>query len=407
MDSSTRLAGAMSGSAGTGTGSAGEVLLTGATGFVGMELLDRYLERSDRRLITLIRAPSDADARGRLRQTLTSLYGAPDAYGDRVSAVAADIEQDGLGLSGARRGELAGRVSEIVHAAASVSFSLPLERSRQINVEGTRRLLDFALEAASHDGLERFGYVSTAYVAGTHTGPFREDQLDVRQGFRNSYEQSKFEAERLVRAHADRLPVQIFRPSIIVGERATGWTTSFNVLYAPLKAYARRSLPVLPARSSAPVDVVPVDYVADAIFTLATRPVERGPETFQLVAGRHASTVGRLTKTAAQKLGRRPPPIVPPRAYRRLLHPLLLRLGPDRRRRALARSEVFFDYFTMNVAFDDRHARTRLEPHGIRVTPVEGYLDRLIDFAGAADWGRRALPRKRAGGERQSSPSAS
>jgi thioester reductase-like protein len=371
------------------------VLLTGATGFVGMEVLARYLERSDRELIVLVRAPDDAGAAARLRETLASLYGDDEAFGDRVTAVAADIERDSLGLPAERRRELAERVSDIVHAAASVSFSLPLDASRRINVAGTERLLDFAVHASEAGGLERFCYVSTAYVAGTHVGEFREDQFDVGQGFRNPYEQSKFEAERIVRDHADRLPVQICRPSIVVGERSSGWTASFNVLYSPLKAFARGSLPALPARRSSPVDVVPIDFVADAIFAIATGPVEDAPETFQLVAGRRATTVGGFAKLAARQLGRRPPRLLPPQIYRRLLHPLLVRSGSKKRRRALARTEVFFPYFTMRVAFDDRRARRRLERKDIRVSPVEHYLHRLIAFAREADWGRRSVPRDR------------
>jgi thioester reductase-like protein len=373
----------------------GAVLLTGATGFVGMELLARYIERTDRELYVLIRARDDAEAAARLRSTMGTLYGDETAHSGRgrVNAVAADIESDGLGLGAARQASLADRVSDIVHSAASVSFSLPLDESRNVNVGGTRRLLDFAREAQACGGLARFAYVSTAYVAGTHEGEFREDQLDVGQDFRNAYERSKFEAETLVREEAQRLPVQIFRPSIIVGEQATGWTASFNVLYAPLKAFARGALRVLPAHRSAPVDVVPVDYVADAIFALATAPVESRAETFHLVAGQRATTVGRLASLGARHFGSRAPRVLPPRLYRRLLHPLLVRALPQRSRRALARSEVFFPYFTMRVAFDDRRARARLDRQGIRASSVERYLGRLIDFAQEADWGRRPLSR--------------
>jgi thioester reductase-like protein len=372
------------------------ILLTGATGFVGMEVLARFLERTDRTVCVLVRAGSDEEAAERVRGTMESLYGDPGAYTGRVVAVAADIERDGLGLDFERRSWLALRVRDIVHSAASVSFSLPLAESRAINVEGTRRLLEFASEASACGGLTRFAYVSTAYVAGTHSGSFGEDELDVGQDFRNAYEQSKFEAETLVRSEAGRLPVQIFRPSIVVGERASGWTASFNVLYAPLKAFARGALRVLPARRSSPVDVVPVDYVADAIFALATGPVEVTAETFALVAGEEATTVGRLSSLGARHFGRRPPRVVSPGLYRRLLHPILMRLLPLRSRRALRRSEVFFPYFTMRVEFDNSRARSRLAPRGIRVTSVERYLGRLIDFARAADWGRRSVSRSAA-----------
>lgn len=368
------------------------VLLTGATGFVGMELLARLAKGCDREVYALVRAGSDDEAAVRIEATLGRLGVGERAA--RVTAVAADIERDGLGLSASRRGELAERVSRIVHSAASVSFTLPLAESRRINVEGTRQMLDFAREARARGGLERFAYISTAYVAGTHEGEFREDDLAVGQEFRNAYEQSKFEAERLVRAQAGPLPVQIFRPSIVVGESDTGWTAAFNVLYTPLKAFTRGGLPLLPADPDAPVDVVPVDYVADAIHALVADPLGEPGETFHLVSGARASSVSALAGDAASQLDRDPPRVVSPRLYRRLVHPILTRIGDERRRRALRRSEVFFPYFTMRVRFDDGRSRARLASRGIEAPPLERYLDRLIAFADAADWGRRQLPRR-------------
>ena len=367
----------------------GAVLITGATGFVGMEVMARYLERTDRDVYVLVRASDDAGADERVREVLSTIYADPDAYPGRVTAVAADIERSDLGLPPERRAELVARVSDVVHAAATVSFTLPLEESRTINVEGTRRMLELAMAAQA-----RFAYVSTAYVAGTHEGEFREDQFDVGQDFRNAYERSKFEAERLVREHAGRLPVQIFRPSIIVGERETGWTSSFNVLYEPLKAFARGALPALPANRSTRVDVVPVDWVADAIFALATGPVEAEAETFHLVSGRDATTVGTLIEIGARHFDRPPPRVLPPRLYRRVLHPVLVRVLKQRRRRALERTEAFFPYYTMRVQFDDRRTRERLDPHGISVGPVDSYLHKLIEFGKAADWGRRPVRRE-------------
>ena len=141
---------------------------------------------------------------------------------------------------------------------------------------GRARCSTSASSAQSRGGLGHFAYVSTAYVAGTHEGVFNEDDLNVGQDFRNPYERSKFEAEQLVRGYSDRLPIQVFRPSIIVGEHSSGWTMSFNVLYSPLKAFSRGALPAIPAKRGAPVDVVPVDYVADAVFEVANRPATPG-----------------------------------------------------------------------------------------------------------------------------------
>ena len=376
---------------GTPATSAGDgVLLTGATGFVGMELLARYLERTNRPVYALVRAVSDRDAAARLERTLVSLFGGGHPYGKRVVAVRGDVASRRLGL-GDRRNQLAERVSEIVHGAASVSFELGLDDLRAINVEGTRRVLEFAERCQARGGLRRLSHISTAYVAGEHTGCFSEDDLDVGQCFRNAYEQSKFEAERLV-ARA-QLPVTVLRPSIVVGERTSGWTASFNVLYWPLRAFSRGTYVALPARRNAPVDVVPVDYVADAIFALAQAPEAEGG-TYHLTAGAHASSVGEIVELATEHFQRPAPRLIDPVVYRRVVHPLLLRaLRDERSRRALARSELFFPYFAMAVTFDDRRSRVALRPSGIAPTPLPRYFTRLIEFALAAEWGRRPMPR--------------
>ncbi len=374
-------------------GSHGAVFITGATGFVGMELLARYLERTERPVYAAVRGRDRAEADARLREAVTCMVGDPDAYADRLVAVPADIERPGLGLSHADREELATRVTDIIHSAASVSFTLSLQRSREINVEGTRRMLELAELCRERGHLRRYVHISTAYVAGTHRGEFSEEQLDVGQSFRNPYEQSKFEAERLVRTHCD-LPVQIFRPSIVVGERATGWTASFNVLYTPLKAFVRGNLPALPARRSAPVDVVPVDYVADAVFKLSNDP-HAGTGTYHLVAGAQATNVGRLIELSAQHVGQREPVVIPPAVFRRVVYPVLAGTSA-RRRRGLQRTRVFFPYFAMNVSYGNANARRDLEPEGIEVPPIESYFGRLVEYAERAQWGRVPVSRAQA-----------
>jgi len=372
------------------------VLITGATGFVGREVLTRYLERSDRTVYALVRGDDAEAADERLRDGLRTATGTDLAESDRLVAVPGDVQAPGLGLDDDERSALAGDVSDVIHSAASVSFSLPLDESRAINVEGTRNIVAFAEQCADQGGLNRLCYVSTAYVAGTHEGEFGEDDLAVGQEFRNPYEQSKYEAERVVRSRARRLPVQIVRPSIVVGERRSGWTASFNVLYAPLKAFVKGGLTALPGEPRAPVDIVPVDYVADAIFELSSAPGDEDNRTFHLVAGRDATTVERLVDLAAGTLHRRAPRLLRPRPYRALLHPLLVRAASERGRKALRQMEVFFPYLSTRVAYSDRRTRRRLDRAGIEPGSVEGYLDRLIGFAERARWGRESITREEA-----------
>jgi long-chain acyl-CoA synthetase len=367
------------------------VLLTGVTGFIGMELLVRYLECTDRRVYAFVRGKDDREVTARVERTLLSLFGVDHPHAERVVAIRSDIARPGLGI---RHGdELAEQVSEIVHGAASVSFELGLRDARAVNVEGTRRMLKFAELCQRRGGLRRFSYISTAFVAGEHAGHFSEDELDVGQSFRNAYERSKFEAESLVARASSRIPVTVMRPGIVVGERVGGWTASFNVLYWPLRAFAQGAYAALPARRNAPVDVVPVDYVADAIFLLAQAREAEGA-TFHLTAGAHASTVGELVELATAYFRRPPPRLIEPAVYKSVVHPLLVRASRDERYlRALARSEVFFPYFATKVLYDDRRSRVALCATGLRPPPLGDYFNRLMDFALASEWGRRPISR--------------
>jgi len=375
----------------------GAVFLTGATGFLGMELLARYLEQTERRIYALVRGADELEAHRRIQRTLLELFGPVHRYADRVVALRGDVTQVGMGIAPSID-RLAERVDEIVHCAAAVSFELPLEQSRVINVDGTRRVLEFAERCQARGGLRRMSYISTAYVAGEHAGCFSEDDLDHGQRFRNGYEQSKFEAECLVHRSLEELPITVFRPSIIVGEQHSGWTGSFNVLYWPLRVFSRGTYVALPGRHAAPVDVVPVDYVADAVLALSRIPEAEGA-TFHLTAGTQASSVGELIELATRFFRRRVPWLVDPSVYHRAVHPMLLRGAQDERvRMALQRSEVYFPYFAMRVHFDDRRARVALRGAGIATPPLASYFDRLVRFAIASQWGRRRITRATAMG---------
>jgi thioester reductase-like protein len=380
------------------------VFLTGATGFVGMQLLARYLERSERRVFALVRGADDREAELRMQRTLLGLFGPAHQYAERVVVVRGDVTRPGMGIAGGLDW-LAEQVGEIVHGAASVSFDGELDAMRAINVDGTARVLELAERSHELGSLRHMSYISTAYVAGEHAGCFSEDELDVGQSFRNTYEQSKFEAECLIERAHRHLPITTFRPSIIVGERGSGWTCSFNVLYWPLRAFARGTYMALPARGDAPVDVVPVDYVADAIFALSQAPEARGAR-FHLTAGMHASTVGEVVGLATAFFKRPVPHLLEPAFYRRAVHPLLLRSLDERSRRALVRSEIFFPYFAMQVGFDNRRTRVSLRGCGISTAPLESYFERLVQFALAAEWGKRRVSRWAAAGRSEPPPSA-
>jgi nucleoside-diphosphate-sugar epimerase len=349
------------------------ILLTGATGFLGMQVLDRILEETDRPVLACVRATDAVSAQRRVAGTLETLYGSSDRHPGRVRAIPADITLPAFGLDPAAWSRLAHECGAIVHCAASVSFGLELAEARAINVGGTLQVLALARRARAEGALERFVHVSTAYVAGDTEGLFTEAHRDVGQGFRNTYERTKLEAELAVAGALDELGGVVVRPSIVVGERASGWTASFNVVYPPLRAFSAGSIEVVPGRPEGIVDIVPVDYVADAIAQVLLRRTDVGG-TLHLVAGRHATTIGALAGMAAARLGRPAPRFGPaPEGFGRLV-----------------------PYFDVAARFDDARARTVLAPAGITPSPVAEYFDVLIDYAEEAGWGRRALTRRSA-----------
>ncbi|HET6549030.1 MAG TPA: SDR family oxidoreductase [Solirubrobacter sp.] len=357
------------------------VFLTGATGFLGMEVLARLLEKGERDVIALVRARDSNAAQERLEGVLAKLWRDPSPYTGRARAIAGDVTAPGLGMDPVERAHAAEEAGTVMHCAASISFDLALDEARQINVEGTREVIGFAREAKSNGRNERLIHVSTAYVAGITRGTFHEGQLDEGQDFRNTYEQTKWEAEHVVRDAADLEPV-IARPSIVMGESTSGWTPAFNVLYWPIRAFSRGLFATVPARPEALVDVVPVDYVADALVQLLEDTSSSG--VVNLVSGRDACTVDDLVGMTASAFDKERPPVVPPGSTG---------TGSSH---ADDQAAVYFPYFDMDMVFDDSHARELFGPAGIACPHLSDYFPRLIEYAQTTRWGKSPLTREEA-----------
>jgi thioester reductase-like protein len=348
------------------------VLLTGATGFVGMEVMARLIERDDdTHVITLIRAEDRDAAAVRLRRVLATLFGDPAAASTRVTALPGDIAVDGLGLGEMDRLHVLDRATSVIHCAASISFDLPLVQAMNINAGGAERVAEIAQALAERGRLRRFVHVSTAYVAGRHPERFHEHEHAVGQTFRNSYEHSKFHAESLLRDQYD-LPLAIVRPSIIVGDSRSGWTPAFNVIYWPLRAFATGRLHEIAADPDGRLDVVPVDYVADGIVAAHD---DDACGTFALVAGKRAVTNAELAELAAEHFGRPAP-----------------RLG-SAAAGTLGDGEVYLPYFDVRGTFDDRRSRALLDGRVPVPAPLSQYFGTIVDYARRADWGRSPLTR--------------
>ena len=240
--------------------------------------------------------------------------------------------------------------------------------------------------------LRSLAYVGTAYVAGERNDLIREDELAIGQSYRNTYEQTKAEAEALVRSRLGSLPGVILRPSIIVGDSQTGVTSSFKMMYWPLKIYARGLWRTVPGYPDAVLDIVPVDFVASAVARVAFDPA---------AIGTHASPLRRPARQRHHRAGR---PAAPKNSSTDLSRATSIQssFSPScgrssfmslwgRKRRVLRDGRAYRDYFTMRMQFDTTNAERLLEPAGVRPPHVLDYLDRLFNYCVDSDWGRKPV----------------
>ncbi len=359
------------------------IFVTGATGFLGTQLIRGLLKRQPRaKLALLIR-----DRSGQLGRQRADVI-VPAGERTRVEVCSGDVARPDCGLDATVYRRLRATTTRLIHSAATVRFDHSLDEARRINVEGTRHVLEFA---AGMRELKNLAYVGTAYVAGERSNLVLESELDVGQSYRNTYEQTKAEAEALVRSYLGSLPGVILRPSIIVGDSQTGATSSFKMMYWPLKIYARRLWRTLPGFPDAVLDIVPVDFVARSVVHLLFEEAAFG-STVHLCAGpRGSATIKQIARRAAEYFQVDEPRYVDPKLFFAVVRPLLFMALWGRKRRVLRDGRAYRDYFTMRVQFDTSNAERLLGPAGICPPPVLDYLDRLFQYCVASDWGRKPV----------------
>ena len=272
----------------------GAVLLTGATGFLGAHIAFRLVTETDHDIIALVRAEDNEAAVRRLSRAWWDWTELVQALSGRVRVIKGDVAEPRLGLTEADYNDLVRTTTHIIHTAADLRLEAPMDELRKANVQGTANVLQFAHDIHRDHGLTRLSHVSTAYVAGGKAGSVSENDLSDAQGFYSKYELAKYEGERLVQQAKSQLPISVFRPGQIVGDSRTGAIKTFNTLYFPLRLYLTRRPAIIPVRPSLRVNMVPVDYVADAIARLTFVPEAEGLNFHLVVPWEKLPTAGEV-----------------------------------------------------------------------------------------------------------------
>jgi nucleoside-diphosphate-sugar epimerase len=357
------------------------LLLTGATGLVGSQLLPHLLAaKPDRRVIVLTRQ----------RGKIPSL-----SLNARVTALQGDLTRETLGLESPLLSGLKGCLTEIIHCAAETRFGLPLEQARAINTVGTQNLLTLAYGCRR---LEKLAHLSTVYVAGRSVGRVAEVPLSHLHGFCNTYEQSKYEAEALVVEAMGRLPAALFRLSSIIGDSEAGRVQQFNYVHQLLKLFPRNVLPVVPGEPAAPVDLIPSDWAVSALAHLFERSFTPG-RVYHICAGPEASLTLRqmidLTVSAFEShaLGRRWLPIRIPELVSVSHYEAFVqscRSTNDRLLNELLRVlQDFLPHLGLFQAFENTNTAQALAANGLKLPAIRDYYAKVVAYCLETNWGKQ------------------
>lgn len=346
------------------------VLMTGFPGFLGSALLPGILaKREGVNAICVVQARHLDTAKTRLAEIQAAH---PHTVG-RVHLVEGDITVRGLGLADSVAVD---DVDEVWHLAAVYDLSVPEDIAKLVNIVGTDNVLQFCRERSN---FRRLQYVSTCYVSGRYDGEFTEEMLEEGQEFQNHYEETKYEAERLVRAAmADGLPATIYRPGIVVGDSRTGETQKYDGPYF-VASYMKR----LPGATFLPnvdknvmASLVPRDYVIAAMDALSVLDKSEG-KTYQLTDPNPPSA-REVAEIFGKHLGKRlvwlPIPVSVVRGLLDTVPGMELLTGLP--------AETL-DYFAFPTTYGTAHAVADLEGTGVSCPRFRDYADTLLDFMAA------------------------
>jgi NAD(P)-dependent dehydrogenase (short-subunit alcohol dehydrogenase family) len=353
--------------------------VTGATGFIGRNLVELLLEREGT-IYVLVREGS----KGRLEE-LRNRWGADP---DRVVPIVGDLSEPKLGVSDEDLSRLEGNVDHLFHLAAIYDMTANAETQRVANVEGTRHMVGFA-DAV---GAGRVHMVSSIAAAGLYKGTWREDMFEEAQDVdTHPYFQTKHESEGVVRNELDR-PWRVYRPGIVVGNSETGEMDKVDGPYYFFKLIRRirnavpQWLP-MPGVEGREINIVPVDFVVKAMDHIAHLDGLDG-RAFSLTDP-NPPTAGEVIDIFARAAHAPQSSLRLPAGAVEAMQPLI-KLGTS----AVPMSDAVLDrvladfgiprsvlvYVNYPTHFDSRQTQAALEGTGIAVPPLEAYAGKLWDY---------------------------
>ena len=359
------------------------IFLTGSTGYIGAHVAANLLQDHGASLNVLIRARDPHEAEVRLWRALQLHLDFPRFYEHlqtRVRIFRGDLTTSNFGLGRDDYDRLIHTTDSVIHCAASLNRKS--EKScLNVNLRGTLEVLQLAMRVHHYHGLRRFSHVSTVAVAGKRQDEVvtEDKSIDWNRSDYDPYARTKKFCEHMIRELLPEVPITIFRPSIVLGDSRRAETTQFDMV----KSFVfLAGLPVLPFRPSDKVDIVNVDFVADAIATLHQREQTRF-DTYHLSSGRESQTFRELTNALAAAQERRRPIFVS--VLERPFTTSVNVLANYKTKLSYGASlmKVFMPYLVWNTVFDNTRVVSEL---GRKPVPFSQYSYPLLKFSREANF---------------------
>jgi len=356
------------------------IFLTGATGYIGAHVAANLLNEHGASLNVLVRGKDPQEAALRLWQAMQLHMDFLRFYEHlqtKIRIFPGDITLAQFGLNRDDYDRLIHTTDSVIHCAASLNRKS--EKScLNVNLRGTLEVLQLARHSHYYHGLRRFSNVSTVAVAGKRQNEIvTEDRaLDWERSDYDPYARTKKFCEHMVRELLPEVPLTIFRPSIVLGDSRYADTTQFDMV----KAFVfLAGLKVLPFRPTDKIDIVNVDFVADAIATLHQKS-ETAFDTYHLSSGNGSETFREITRALAAAQQQRAPVFVPAmeRPFTKTVNALADRKGSLGHGASLMK--VFMPYLVWNTVFDNRRVTSELSKTPV---PFSQYSFSLLKFSRA------------------------
>ncbi|MDN0123295.1 SDR family oxidoreductase [Yersinia aleksiciae] len=342
------------------------LLLTGATGFLGGAVLEKLLlEDSDFNYLLLVRANTPEQGLTRIRENLAKFY-LPGGRLNKITTrhiLLGDLAEPNSFINDPRIND----VTHVINCAAVASFgNNPL--IWKVNVEGT---LAFGKRMAEVAGLQRFVHVGTAMSCTPDADTVVSEQVLLAEDDAHlvEYTKSKSAIEQLLVEQCPDLPLVFARPSIVVGHTRLGCQPSSSIFWVFRMALMLRKFM---CSLDDYIDVIPVDYCADALLLILQHP--NLPENIYHISAGETESVSFAEIDCAMSLAARQTPMGSD--YRQVEYGVLVQMrnqlkgifGPCNERLMLKAMRLYGSFAMLNVRFNNERLLSLGMPPSPRFT---------------------------------------